>query len=98
MSGYTIKGGLPHVRMAAGETLDWSRDWTTQLELEETVTSSIWEVTSGLVAGIAALSGTVATQWLTTVDEGSFAVTNQITTSVGRVIRRTFIVDVVAQR
>ena len=98
MSGYTIRGGLPYVQMAAGETLDWSRDWAAQLETDETISTSAWEVATGLVAGIASLVGAVATQWLTSSAVGAYAVTNQVTTSAGRVMRRTLMVEVVAQR
>lgn len=98
MSGYTIRGGLPYVQMAAGETLDWSRDWSEQLEADETISTSAWEVASGLAAGIVSQVGAIATQWLTSSGLGTFAVTNQVTTSAGRVMRRTLMVEVVAQR
>lgn len=98
MSGYTIRGGLPCVQMAAGETLDWSRDWSAQLEADETISARVWEVASGLAAGVASLGGAVATQWLTSSTVGAYAVTNQVTTSAGRVMRRTLMVEVVAQR
>ena len=97
MSGYTIRSGLPYVQMAAGETLDWSRDWAAQLEADETISTSAWEIAEGLTAGIASLAGAVATQWVTSSEAGAYAVTNQVTTSAGRVMRRTLMVEVVAQ-
>lgn len=91
----TIRDGLPHVEMAVGDTLDWSRDWSAQLADGEAIAASVWNVPEGLTAGIASHSGAYTTQWLTATQPGAFPVANTMTTGAGRTWVRTLVIDVV---
>lgn len=95
---YARRKGLPYVTMVPGETLDWSRDWTGELEDGETIATSVWDVPVGLTAGAATHSGPYTTQWVTSIEPGEFAVVNCTTTSAGRVWRRTLVIGVIAAK
>jgi hypothetical protein len=90
------KDGLPYVKMAINDVLDWTRDWTEELEELETIASSTWTVPVGLTAGSALGSGNLTTQWVTAATLGEYKLVNTITTSEDRVFNRTLIVAVVA--
>lgn len=90
-----LKNGLPYVTMAPGETLDWSRDWTDELEDGDTIADSVWDVPTGLAAGAESKSGPYTTQWVTSVAVGEFALVNEMTTTAGRKRRRTLLIGVV---
>lgn len=76
--------------------LDYSIDWSAWLQPGETITTSTWVVTAGIVVTDSDNSPTVATVWLsggTTLRE--YTVANKVTTTGGRQDERSFRVRVV---
>jgi hypothetical protein len=71
--------------------LDYAVDWATRgwLATGETITDSEWTVPSGLVLESSSVNGGIATVWLSggAVNQ-IYQVTNQITTSAGRIDQR----------
>lgn len=67
--------------------LDYDRDWSTYLEEGETITSSTWTVPDGLTEEPGGThSDTVAKVWISGGTVGkSYVITNEITTSEGRI-------------
>ena len=92
-----LSDGLLHVPAAVGDNLDYSLEWAAWLASGESITQSSWSTSSGVQAGAQALSGSLATVWLSSAISGSFHVTNTVRTSAGRVIARTFVLDVYAE-
>lgn len=92
---YVIRDGLPHVQMAVGDTLDWGRDWSDELQDGETIAGAVWTVPDGLVAGAATQDGSVTAQFVTATESGTFALVTRMTTSEDRVRNRTLVIDVV---
>lgn len=67
--------------------LDYAIDWSAWLQSGETINASTWTVPEGITEATPASSETdgVATIWLTGGTVGqNYAVTNHITTSMGR--------------
>ncbi|MGE3596646.1 MAG: hypothetical protein AB7N70_13945 [Dehalococcoidia bacterium] len=95
---YALKNRLPYVTMVPNETDAWSRDWTDELEDGDAIDASVWEVPTGLSAGVASKSGAYTTQWFTTSDLGEFTLVDQITTTAGRILRRSLIVAVIESK
>jgi hypothetical protein len=72
--------------------LDYGVDWATRgwLATGETIIDSDWIVPTGLTKESETLSGGLAIVWLSGgVADRGYSVTNQITTSAGRVDQRT---------
>lgn len=92
---YVMRDGLPWVEMAAGDTSPWSRDWTGELVDGDAIASSVWTVPVGLTAGAATQSGPYATQWVTALEPGTFALVNKMTSASGLVLNRTLMIEVV---
>lgn len=68
------------------EVLDYQFDWSSRLDVGETISVSTFVLESGSVTlGNEALAGGLTTVWISDGDVGSVAVvTNRITTSSGR--------------
>lgn len=92
--------------MAAGEffkapgatedfAVDWARANDPWLETGETITTSTWDVPTGLTQGATSHTTTAATVWLSggTLDR-TYSVSNTITTSQGRTDVRTITVTI----
>lgn len=66
--------------------LDYAVDWSSWLSDGETISDSDWTVPAGIVEDDTDVTTTKATVWLTGGTAGqSYAVTNRITTSDGRI-------------
>lgn len=62
--------------------LDYSVDWTSWLQTDETIVSSSWIIPSGLTKTTDAFDDKYATAWLTGGTEGeTYTITNRITTN-----------------
>jgi len=74
------------------ETLDFSMDWTDQLDLTtpaDTISTTTWTVPAGLTAGAQYQASGIATTWLSGGTAGTdYTLTCRITTAAGRVIER----------
>lgn len=77
------------------EYLDYSIDWTNDLQGGEAITSSSW-VSGGspnitpLVISLPSINGSVTTAWFNGgTDRTMYAVTNHITTQGGRILEKT---------
>lgn len=73
-----------------GERQDYVIDWDDEyLAVGETISSSSWSVPSGLTNYSTSNSTTTATIWLSGGTHGQeYLVTNQVTTSAGRIAER----------
>lgn len=89
-----LSDGLMHIQAVVGDVLDYSILWEEWLD-GATITSSVWTVPALLTAGPAVGLDTVTTQWLTGTAVGAARVDNRIGDSLGRFIRRSFVLDVV---
>lgn len=70
--------------------LDYKVDWTSWLELAETISSSTWIVPTGLTKVDESTATKTATVWLTGGTAGqTYQVTNRITTNQNRTDDRT---------
>lgn len=78
------------------EILDYAFDWSSILITGESISTSIWSVSSNVTAGISSNTTDSATQWITSVLASSNALTmkNTITTSDSRTHQRTMIINV----
>ena len=78
------------------EILDYTFDWSSILVTGETVSTSVWAVSSNVTAGTSSNTADSTTQWITSVLASSNALTmkNTITTSDSRTHQRTMIVSV----
>lgn len=72
------------------ERLDYTVSWSDYLAVGETISSSSWTVPSGITQYQSATNtNTTATIWLSGGTHGEeYLVTNQITTSAGRIAER----------
>lgn len=76
-------------------TLDFEVDWSQWLQASETITASGWTVPAGLTRVSDTHTGTTATVWLSGGVLGQrYTVTNEITTSGGRIDDRSLHIDV----
>ena len=73
------------------EVLDYKADWSSEeaeggpwLEGGETIVTSTWAVTGGLVIDNQSQDSTTATVWLSGGTPGTARATNTVTTSAGR--------------
>lgn len=72
-----------------GEKLDYPITWSDYLTEGETISSSAWSLPSGITQDSVSSTTTSATIWLTGGTHGEeYLVTNQITTSAGRIAER----------
>lgn len=92
-----LADGLQHIQQAAGDVLDYSMDWSDWLTASETISTSAWSVPAGVTSSGASVSATMTLVFLATPTVGSYSITNTISTSGGRTIARTFVVDVKAK-
>ena len=91
MSGFSADAAGPFIVSAPGDNRDYSLDWTALVQEGETLSASDWSVAHGLVLGAVAVTGLVTTQWLSGGGDGmDYRVTNTVTTSQGRVFKRSF--------
>lgn len=75
--------------------LDWHFDWTDWLSSGETITSSNFFVTSGLVVNSTSFTSSNTTIWLAGGSAGTpYTVTNRISTNQGRTDDRSVTVRV----
>jgi hypothetical protein len=83
--------GLRYTDHAPGADLDYSVDWSEWLAAGETITGSSWPAVAGLTLSRDQVSGgTVASVFAAGGVAGqTYVLTNQITTSAGRVDSRT---------
>lgn len=81
-------------------TLDWVFDWATWLRSGETIATSTWTVSAGIVlesSGIYAPTNTVstATAWLSGGSPGEpYILSNKVTTNQGRIDERSITIRV----
>ena len=85
---------------APGEVLDYKMDWTAWLALDnDTLATSAFAVdptASGLTVTTSSKTTKVATVWLTSSGTlNLYAITNTVTTSLGRTAKRSFLIQVV---
>ena len=79
------------------EILDYTFDWSGILVTGETISTSVWAVSSNVTAGTSSNTTTGATQWITAVIASSTALDmrNTITTSDARTHQRTMLINVI---
>jgi hypothetical protein len=92
------KDGLPQIVKDPAATLDYQVDWTDWLGAD-TISASTWTLSApagGLTTGAPSFTGKIARVWLSGGTVGQVVrVTNQITTSIGRIDERSFNVRLV---
>lgn len=78
------------------EVLDYTFDWSGILISGETVSTSVWVVSSNVTAGIDSNTTDSTTQWVNSVlaTSTSFTLENTMTTSDARTYQRTMTVNV----
>lgn len=96
----TMPTEMPTYKLAPGAELPHGWDWSLWLNSGETITSSAWDVRTGLtvMSGEKAprIDGAITLVWLTGgTPRQTYRVTNRITTSAGRKDERSFVVSVV---
>jgi len=70
--------------------LDYSADWSDWLTTDETISTSLWIIPTGLTKESENNTGTIATVWVSGGEAGqSYRITNKIQTSAGREDKRT---------
>ena len=78
-----------------GAKLDWNFDWEAWLEEGETITASVFSVSSGLTLVSNTFTSSNSTVWLQGGRSGQvYKVTNTITTSLGRIDERSVTIRV----
>lgn len=79
------------------EILDYTFDWSGILVTSETVSTSVWSLSSNVTAGTSTNTTDSTSQWITAVLASSIALTmqNTITTSDSRTHQRTMVITVV---
>lgn len=71
--------------------LDYSMDWSTWLEADETISQSTWSVPTGITSPDETNTTTIATVWLAGGVVGrEYTITNLIVTTSGRQDERSF--------
>lgn len=81
---------IPGFDKADDEVLDYAVDWSAWLGVD-TITTSIWSVSTGLTVDSESETTTEATVWLSGgTNNKIYLVTNQITTANGRTAERSF--------
>ena len=79
---------------ARGETLDYKIDWSDWLS-SETISTSSWAVSSGIIKDSDTNTTTTATVWVSGGTLGSlYTVTNTIVTSASRTAQRAFRINI----
>ena len=78
-----------------GASLDYTVSWANWLETDETISSVVWTVDTGITEGVTSNTPTTATIWLGggTV-ANAYNISCKITTSSTRIDDRTFTIDV----
>ncbi|QEL18697.1 phage fiber-tail adaptor protein [Limnoglobus roseus] len=100
----TPQGQIAVVEKTPGETEDVQIDWSTRGLGNDTIATSVWQVTppSMTINSPAATIGTPATSttvWLGSGASGtSYIVTNTITTLGGRTLEESFVCNVIPYR
>ena len=75
---------------SGAEVLDYAINWETWLD-GDTISSSVWDVDTGLTEDSESETSSVATVWLSGgTDNEIYQVTNQIVTAGGRTAERSF--------
>lgn len=76
------------------ETLDFTIDWAAWLD-DDTISSSVWSVPSGLTEGSSSYGNTTTTLWASGGTDGTdYRCTNTIVTAAGRTVQRTIMIRV----
>lgn len=76
-------------------TIDFAVDWAEWLNTGDTVTTSSWEVPSGLTVSSSTVTNNVARAFLTGgIDGVDYLVTNRVTTQGTRIEDRSILVQV----
>lgn len=77
------------------DVLDYSFDWTAWMATSETISTSTWIPSPGIVVNSTANTTLVATVWLSGGTAGiPYTVTNRIVTNQGRTVDRTMTIRV----
>lgn len=77
------------------DILDYSFDWTAWVATNETISTSTWILSPGIVQNSATNTTLIATVWLSGGTAGNpYSVTNRITTNQGRTVDRTMTIRV----
>jgi hypothetical protein len=89
-SFHSDAGGL-WTEQASGAALDYSLDWSADLDGSDEIAESVWVADPGLIVDRRSLTETTTTAWLSGgVGGQSYRVKNTITTATGRVDSRSF--------
>lgn len=88
---------LAGIYKVPNETVDYSLDWTSELQTGQTISSASWTVPAGLTSSSAGVSGAVTTRRIAGGTAGTdYKVVCAITKSNGEVVPRSFVISVVA--
>jgi|ERR1700739_594035 len=91
MSGFQTDVFGPFIESNPSDNRDYSFDWSSILQQDETISTSNWTVPAPLVAGAKAINATVTTQWISGgVDQCTYRISNTIVTNQGRMLERSF--------
>jgi len=76
------------------DDVDYGVDWSGRLQPGETVASSVWVIEEGLTSSNEINTGLITGVMLSGGDTSSFyVVSNKITTSLGRTIHRSMVIE-----
>ena len=90
MSGFTQDSQGWFIDAAQNDSRDYAIDWVNLLAPGETITTIVWTVDAPLIEVGSASSGSITSVRVTTPSIGSFQVTGKMTSSLGRIINRSF--------
>ena len=98
-TGFTIVNGRSEIEKGDDEDLDYAIEYADLLDDGETIITSTWAVPTGLTGGVAGVSGSLVTKWISGGTAGqTYDVDNVAVTSSGRTFERSFRMRVVARR